>query len=172
MKVTGYKLREAIRQQELRASAAVVAFEGSLTKFPDEEKDMPQTVMDIYRDAERAVAQLQVIQMQYNLAIIVDIGPKQITLAEAIKALGGVARCEKMWRQATGTKKSKYDYGDTGNSKSRAMDTVYAKSTITPAQAIQAAQEAAKMAGAYRAAVATGNAQELEISDLDESIFG
>jgi len=60
MKTTGWSLREAIKQQELRRDTAARAFNGTLKKFDDESKQTPQEVVVQFLAAEQAIAQLQV----------------------------------------------------------------------------------------------------------------
>jgi hypothetical protein len=46
MRVTGYMLREAIKQHELRRDTAASAFDGSLKVFPGETKEAPGLIVD------------------------------------------------------------------------------------------------------------------------------
>ncbi len=169
MKITGYQLREAIKQQVLRRDTAAQVFPSSLRTFPDEEKDTPASVMNEFLLAEQAVAQLQVAQMRYNLEVQVTVVGERMTLAEAIKRVGAPARAEKMWRTATGPRMDRYRSLDDNVE----MDPlkVRAKPTMTSKEALSRAQGAAKLAGAYRAAISLGNALEIEISGLDSALF-
>lgn len=175
MKVTGYLLREAIKQHELRRDAASMAFDGSLKAFPNDEKPKPQELVEQFLASELAIAQLQVAQMRYNLAVTVEVTGQgtyagdKMTLAEAIKRVGGQGRSEKMWRSATGGKKDRYasSYGEDEIDPSR----VRAKATITVNEAVKLASQAGKRAGAMRAAIATANAKEVEIEDLSPALF-
>lgn len=169
MKTTGYALREAIKQHELKRDTASRTFNASLKKFPDETKDKPQDVVVQLLNAEKAIAKLQVAQMRYNLAVTVDVQGEGMTLAEAIKRVGGDARAEKLWRSASGPAADPYGYN-------RAPDTrdpnqVHAVATITSAEATKLASASAKRAGAFRAAIATGNAREVELEGLESSLF-
>ena len=168
MKVTGYKLREAIKEQELRRDTAARAFDGSLKKFAGEDKETPQAITDAFLAAETKVARLQTVQMRYNLAVEVSVGSDRMTLAEAIKRVGGTARVEKMWRSVAGPKPDRYAMrGDD----SRDDDKIYAAPTVTTKEAMKAASAAAKRAGEYRAAIATGNATAVDFENLDPALF-
>lgn len=169
MKITGYALREAIKQFELRRDTASRGFNGTLKAFPDEKKDKPQEVVNQYLAAEKAIAQLQVAQMRYNLAVTVEILGEKMTLAEAIKRVGGPARAEKMWRTAAGPVADRY--GGYHNEDVRDPNQVRSTATVTPQEATKLASASAKQAGAYRAAIATGNAREIELENLDASLF-
>lgn len=176
MKITGYMLREAIKQHELRRDTAARAFDGSLKVFPDEEKDSPSTIVEQFLAAETAVAQLQVAQMRYNLAVMVEVtgpGPYagdkvSMTLAEAIKRVGGEGRVEKMWRSATGPKKDRYSgYDNDEIDPTR----IRARAVLKASEAVKLASVAGKRAGALRAAIATANAREVEIESLSPTLF-
>ncbi len=168
MKITGYLLREAIKRHELRRDTAARMFGVSLKKFADETKDSPQSVADQLEAAEIAVAQLQVAQAQYNLAVKVKIDGREVTLGEAIKRVGGAARIEKLWRSATGPKADRY--GGYHNTDVRDVNQMVAKETVTPNDAMKLASVAGKKAGALRSAIAVGNAQEYDIS-LDAALI-
>ncbi len=173
MKVTGYQLREAIKQHELRRDTASREFADSLKKFPGEEKDAPTQVVDRFLESEKAIAQLQVAQMRYNLAITVELPvftgfTSKIPLAEAIKRVGGEGRVEKMWRTATNPKAERYSYG---NDDERDPTRVRAVQTIATGEMVKLATVAGKRAGSLRAAIATANAREVEIEDLTSALF-
>jgi len=177
MKVTGYLLREAIKQHELRRDTSAKAFDGSLKKFPDEEKDSPVEIVESFSKAEQAIASLQEAQMRYNLAVTVEImgqGPYptdkvKMSLAKAIKLVGGAGRIEKMWRSATGPKKDRYGYS--GSDDEMDPTRIRAVATIKSADAIKQASRAGKVAGNLRAAIATANAELVEIEDLSPALF-
>ena len=169
MKVTGYMLREAIKQHELRRDTASQSFNGSLKKFPDEEKPTPQAVVEQFLAAEAAIARLQVSQMRYNLEVKVNVAGEVMTLGEAIKRVGGLGRAEKMWRLAAGPKKDRYgsDYEQDEIDPAK----VRSQATLTVNEAVKLAARAGKQAGAMRAAIATANATEIEVSDLSPVHF-
>lgn len=168
MKVTGYQLREAIKQHTLKRDSLASSFNGTLKKFPEEKKELPNDVMNDFLTAELAVTKLQVAQMRYNLAVQVTVLGERMTLAEAIKRVGGPARAEKMWRSVNSPKRESYSYRDDDE-----MDPnkIRAIPVITVKESLKLAQGAAKHAGAFRAAIATGNAVEVEIEDLSSELF-
>jgi hypothetical protein len=169
MKITGYQLREAIKQQELRRDTAARAFNGTLKAFPEEKKEKPQDVVGQFLQAEQAIARLQVAQMRYNLGVQIEVHSLKMTLAEAIKLIGGDARAEKMWRSAAGPAPDRYGYGQ--NDDVRDPNQVRAVATITASEATKLASGAAKRAGGLRAAIAVGNAREFELEGLEPTLF-
>lgn len=170
MKVSGYQLREAIRQHELRRETAAAQFQGSLHAFADEAKDSPEAVIKAMLDAESAIARLQVAQMRYNLAVMIDAKGEKMTLAEAIKLVGGVARAEKMYRGVAGPKKDRY-----GSYREEELERdgtkTFAKPTLTSPQAVKLAIQVGKRSSAIRASIATGNGVTVEIENLDAALF-
>lgn len=163
-KVTGYALKEQIKRATMIRDTTASLFDNSLTKFPDEKKQTPQEVVGRYRKADLALAQLQVVQARYNLAVEVEVLGEKITLCEAIKRVGGAGRVEKMWRSCAGVKRDRYSYHRDEDTRDPNM--IRAERTITQPQALELAQEAAKVAGAIRAAIATGNATEVDFQDV------
>lgn len=170
MKITGYGLREAIKQAELRRDTAAGAFSGSLKKFPDDEaKETPEAIVDAFTRSERALAALQVAQMRYNLAVQVELVGEKLTLAEAIKRVGGAGRIEKMWKGAIGDSSSRrHSYEDPDE---RDTTKIRAVRTVTASDAMKYATVAGKRAGALRAAISVANGKEVEIEGLDPALF-
>ena len=169
MKTSGYALREAIGLHVLRRDTSSRAFKGSLKAFPDEKKEKPQDVVEQFLKAERAIAKLQTAQGKYNLLMTVEVSGELMTLSEAIKTIGGVARAEKMWRSAAGPKEDRYSYGD--NDTVRDPNQVRAVPTVSISEMVKLATQVGKRSGALRAAIATTNAKEVEIEGLDASLF-
>jgi hypothetical protein len=90
--VNGYQLREAIRKWELRRVTLANQFTDVLTAYPNEKKPKPEAVAEDLLVAENAVAQLQTAQQEYNLAVTVDVQGTKMTLAHAVKLIGGAGR--------------------------------------------------------------------------------
>lgn len=164
MKITGYALREAIKQQELKRDTAAASFRGSQTKFPDEEKPTPHQVMTAFATAEGALVALQEAQMKYNLAVTCEVFGEKTTLATAIKTVGAAGRVEKMWKSAVPAD----NYYE---SEVRSPDQIRAVRTLKAEEVLSLSIKAGKKAGALRAAIAIANAREVEIENLDRSLF-
>jgi hypothetical protein len=173
MKITGYALKEAIKQQELIKDTAAKAFPSSLKAFEDDKKDPPGQLMETFIAAETAICRLQTAQMRFNLAVQVVVQGETMSLAQAIKLSGLTARVEAMWRTAVGTKEEDRYF----NTDVRETNQIRSKATISQKEALGFASKAAKRSSAFREAIAKGNATEVElagggIEDLDESLFG
>lgn len=167
MKVTGYAIREAIKQWELRKDASSRVFDDSLKVFPGESKPHPQELIERYLLAEVSIAKLQTLQSKYNLSITFDFEGNEMTLCEAVKSLGGYSRIEKLWRSASGGKKDRY-YGSSADE--RDPTKTYAVQVVAPMEGVEKATIAARRASALRSAIATGNAQEREF-DVNPELF-
>lgn len=167
MKITGYQLREAIKQWELRKDAASRIFEDCLKVFEGENKLHPSKVIDQLLLAETSIAKLQTVQAHYNLYVHVQFEGERITLCEAVKSLGGYSRVEKLWRVASGGgKKDRYFRDDNERDPTKQ----YAKQVVSALEGVEKATIAAKRASALRAAIATGNAEEVEM-DLNPALL-
>lgn len=168
MKTTGYDLRDALKQHELLRDTAAAAFNGSLKAFAGEKKESPEEIVAAFLKAEDAISRLQTAQMRYNLLVTVKVGDETMPLALAIKLVGGAARAEKMWKTAVGPKVERGYYGADDV---RDPNQLRAEPTVESAQAMKLASAAAKRSSALRRAISGGNAIEVEIEDLDASLF-
>lgn len=170
MKVTGYAIREALRRWQLRRDTADSQFNGTLTKFKDEDKASPVDVIQRIMDAEVAIAKLQVLQTLYNSRVTVSVQGvgSNMTLLECIKRFGGLGRVEKHWRDAATVKKDRYGLSDPSV---REEGQLYAERTISFEDASKQAITTGLLLGKLREAVAVGNAREIEFEDLDATLF-
>lgn len=163
MKVTGYRLREAIKRAVQRNDIAKQMFRDSVMGFDGEAKD-PVAAGEAYSVTGTNVALLQAAQQRYNDSIVLDdvqVNGRPVTLAVAVKLVGHAGSVEKEWRTiATGKKERVY-----GSDPSLERDTskLYAKKLVTPAEALARSDAAGKFAAELRAAIAVANNTELDI---------
>lgn len=166
----GFELKEAQRALSLRISTLESEFNESQYAFPgDDDRRSPTEIAEELAEAETKLVRLQVAQKRYNLAVQVKLGKTGVTmpLSEAIAAVGGAGRVEKMWRlSASNTGRSRYQ----DQSQEKDPTKVYSKRQVTVKQALDEANKAARFAGNLRAAIAVGNATELDLG-LDASLF-
>lgn len=167
MKVNGYKLREAIRRWQLRRDTASGQFPKVINKFPNEDKPHPETVGAAALKAEFVLAALQTAQAQYNSRVFVPYAGQEWSLTRCIKTVGGLGRIEKMWRTAATVEKDRYSYG----AETRDASHVVAARVISYDEAGKIAAEFGAQLGALREAIATGNARDVEITDLDPALL-
>jgi hypothetical protein len=162
MKINGYKLRE---------SAADSEFADSLHKFPSEEKESPISIAGRIEHADLNIALLQVAQMRYNLAVSVRLSAhsKSMSLAEAIKISAVADRNEKLWKGTTVSPSRRRSYDVPTLERDGTLER--AVPTITAKEILEETTRASRATGQLRAALAAGNATEVELEDLDSSLF-
>lgn len=171
MKITGYKIREALRRWQLRRDTADGQFNGTLRKFEGDESLHPDAVAKLILDAETAIANLQTCQTQYNLGVRVDVqGFGQVSLLTCIKSVGGLGRLEKKWRAASAPKVDRYGLG-LSDEMTRDPTQQVARRVISFEEASKRTEVLDKKLGALREAIAVGNAQLFEVSNLDATLF-
>lgn len=163
MKVTGYQLREALRNWHTRLDVLNKQFRESLWQFPDSEQPAdfkPDTLAAQFAQADDTVAALENAQQVYNQKITVTIAGRKVPLSYAVKRVGGAGRLEKMWRwAATDNGRDRYSYRET----SRKSDEVYAKRMASMNDCVRAAEKTASLASELRSAIAAANATEIDL---------
>lgn len=163
MKITGYALREALKQQELMKSAAEGEFKDTLSYEEGTDPVQPQTVVAAFEAAELAISKLETAQALYNLTVSVAFEGQNISLLSAIKLVGFLGRIEKMWKGAITNPVSEHPYYD-DKRKPR-------KRTVSSQDAIALTKAYGKKCNALRAAIAVANGVEIDIPDLDPALF-
>jgi hypothetical protein len=169
MNITGYKIREQLRQLSLRIKTLQATYKESLFVFLNEstEDNDPRLIAAKISTLERQTTALQEVQAKYNLGVKVAVGGGLMSLLHAIKLIGGAGRLESMWRTAaTSTGRSRW--GDPLTE--RDADKDYAQRRIPVEEALTLASEASKRASEVRTAIAVGNAREVEM-DVDPALF-
>lgn len=172
--VTGYKLRSAVKSLEMKLEAAVRVFNDSLVKFPSEIKPTPLEVMGEILRLETTVAKLQAAQSEYNTKISVEVLGNTMTLAEAVKRVGGAGRAVSLWKKASGAVDPNGRYyreaSPYENMRTRDPKQEYAERTISDMVATDCAVAAEKFASALRGAIAEGNGASVDVS-LDPALL-
>jgi len=173
MKTNGYKLREAIKVWEMRRELAEDALNKALFVFPGEEKDQMKVdeYWGNYAQAEQSIARLQTAQVRYNLEIKVRAGEMSAPLAYAIKYIGSVQRFVKLWKGALTKGTVKDDPYGRRSALIRKEDEIHAHKTIPDVECRENVLRYKQEENQLRAAIATANAEELEIEGLDETLF-
>ena len=167
MFITGYKLQQRLRELHHTRDIAAAQFDKGRFKFEDEDKPTATAAFECFREAEAAIAQLQVAQAEYNLSVEVEVLGEPMTLCEAVKRVGGAGRMEKMWRSVASPKRDRYAYDD---GLTRNKDEERAQPTVTTSEATAFAQKAARFASALREAIAFANATQRDI-EMNPALF-
>lgn len=173
MKVTGYKIREALRKWQLKRETAAVQFHGTLLVFPGEEKPAPASIVRAVTEAETRIAALQTAQTIYNTRVLVQFEGRTITLLEAIKLVGALGRVEKLWRVAAVGKKDKYAHYRSDDPGRLKEGEILAKRALTHEEAAAHVEAIAARLGALRETIAVANANvvTLQPESLDPALF-
>jgi len=166
MKVTGHRLKESIKFHQLLLNAAKEQFDAAIYVFEDECKESPLEIDDRIFNSERAIARLQTAQAWFNLHVQVKTDDGEITLAEAIKVIGGAGRREARWRSSSVPKKDRYGYNDTVPT--RTEGEVRAKRAISYEAALDKTTASARFASQLRAGIAEGN---MEVRDVPDNLL-
>ena len=164
MKINGFQIKETIGRWLLQRDTLANQFRDNLYAFEGEDKPNPENVMKRFDEADRNMARLQEIQQLFNQATKVEVQGKEVTLALAVKLMGGAGRRAKMWREAGPGKPDRYSYRDERHERSR--DTDYAKRLVTVDDCVLHSIEASKYASALRNAMALGNSTDIECETL------
>lgn len=159
MKTTGFQLQQRIKELKRDVEMYATQFENGKMRFEDENKPTAKEAYLAYRQCEDKLANYQTAQTYYNMHIMVKVGNETITLAQAIKLVGGAGRGEAMWRGIVAPKKDRYGRDTT----TRSTEEVRAQPTYTMEEARQFAQDTANFASDLRYAIQMANAQEMDI---------
>lgn len=159
MKVTGYQLRAAIKRREVTLQVAIRTFEDSLFVFPGEQRDPVGAINEVLR-IEKEIARLQTLQARYNLDVALP-RVDGLTLAEAVKFVGGAGRIEKLWRSAL-PKKDRYAL----DVRVRRAEDEQAVLAIDYRELVDRVDSAAKYAANLRGAIAAANNTEIDLDGL------
>ncbi len=159
--ITGYKLREALKQWNLRATTLHGQFNGTLQRFEDEEKITPLAITEQVLAAEAAIAKLQEVQEMYNLRVQVKFENGTHSLSEAVKLLGGFTRVEKSWK--TAAKDDSDPYSGFGRPSVKDKEKAYQVDTVSKDERLKLALQFAKRTSALRSAIAVANGTEVVV---------
>ncbi len=160
-RTNGYTLRERIRELSSRVEVSAKAFNESFFVFPGEKKPSPLDASKELQNAEEQLAIAQSDQQKFNLLVSIDVMGTTMSLAQGVKLLGGIGRIEKGWRSSLDTK-NRYGYNDL----TRSANEIRAERAVPMNTIIEQAGVSARYASALRAAVAKGNAAEVDISEF------
>ena len=149
MKINGYSLRTAIRNCETERDASVAVLSQSLRGH---EGPTTEDLMVKIEVSEKRIARLQAFQTRYNLEVVIDMGSEKISMAEAVKRIGGIERVSAHWR----------------NLMSQCSSTAMAAAVVKfdTLVAIEHAKRASTEASTLRGRMSAANATEIEIPEL------
>jgi hypothetical protein len=160
--INGYQLRESLKRWRTRRDVADKQFKESLWGFKDEEagRPTPTALAESYEKSDFAIAKLQELQQDFNRNQVVEIAGRKMTLALAIKLVGGAGRLENMWRTAaTDSGRDRYSHREM----TRAAGEERARRRLSVDEAINLSDKAASYASALRSGIAAANARMISL---------
>ena len=171
MKVTGYEITRRLRELQEERDITQERFSSGLSVYPsmrDKVVATPKELSLSVLSLEAQIALLQTIQNEYNLTVIVAVEGVTMSLAQAIKTVGGLGRVSKLWRNtARPTKEARRWVSterslDNGNPTTEDLEPFY-----DPLVSIQEHHTLERTLGHFRAAIQTANSQQVEMAVPD-----
>lgn len=170
MIVTGNKildaldvLREQVKTLEAQFQPALYVFEG------DPPKRNPR---DLVRDLDAAnvrIARLQELQAAYNLRVEVNVEGETMTLQRVLQLVAAANKVKGLWAKAAAPE-PEVNFGFGASPRSRGKDNEYARPVVPLDEAQELANAATRRALAFKQAIRSGNAREVEM-DADAALF-
>ena len=168
MEVNGNMIMDALQRADDDKNMANSTFRETLFAFPEEAKKDPAGKISELARAERRIADLQIVQEQYNFSLFVMINDRKITLADAVKRLGGASRVEKMWRiAAVETGRDRWNSID----RERNKDSVYSIRQITVERAKAGQKDARRLTGQLKTAIREANTTPVKFKEVNPELF-
>jgi hypothetical protein len=170
MLVTGNKILDALDFLRERAKSLETQFQSSLYVFEgDEPTRNPKELMRELREVNARIAQLQEIQAAYNLKVEVEVDGESITLQRVLQLISGANRAKTLWAKAAASEPDNpFAYGM--NPRTRDKDNEYAQPVVPFSEAQALAEAATRRALAFKQAIRSGNAREVEMA-ADPDLF-
>lgn len=169
MKVTGYMILDRIEALQERTRLLEDQFEPALFRFRNESDSRPdpRELLRDYERCERKIALLQEAQARYNLQVSVTVAGETMTLQRAVKLIGTMGRIRNLWQEAVEEAESPYLRP---RRRQRDRDAEYAERMVSVTECLRLAEEAGRLATAFKQAVRAGNATEVDL-DMDPEVF-
>lgn len=166
MKINGFKLQLILKQLNSTRDLVQAQFPETLWRFEGESKASPDEVAAQFQKLEVKLAKAQTAQVLFNTRVFCEVMGERMTLAEAVKRIGGAGRYERLWKQCVKKKDTPRWARSDDAEKKREKDATYAAPTITSVEILQRVKKASQQLAALKEAIAIGNAKEFELSEL------
>ncbi len=168
--VTGSEIAEALVLQCARKDFLSARFKKSIFQFTDQIEQDPEETMQEFIAADAAVAGLQALQDAYNLEVNVSVGGEVMSLALAIKTIGGLGRQAKMWKEASAAIPGESRFYSADISIVRKEGETVAQRQIPVLRCQQHLESAMSLQSLFRIAIRQGN-QVVKTMDVDPAWF-
>ena len=170
MLVTGNKILDALDFLKERVKTLDAQFQSSLYVFEgDEPARDPREMMGELQDTHARIARLQEVQAAYNLAVTVEVQGETMTLQRVLQLIAGANRAKTLWGKAA-TPEADNPYAFGLSQRQRVKDNEYAEPVVSMTEAQELANAATRRALAFKQAIRSGNAREVEL-DVEPGLF-
>ena len=168
MNISGSKIKNALQATQRRLESQVRIFQHSLSYLEGEVAPVAlDDTMRLIQKYETGVSRLQTVQLEYNLAVKVDVLGVKMTLCQAIKSLGGADRIAVLWDGASKfeVEINRFRVSTTDKPLPKVLRTMSAET------ACERSIDADKWRNALRGAVAEGNTTSVMMPNVDPALF-
>ncbi len=170
MLVTGNRILDALDFLKERTKTLDSQFQSSLYAFESDTPSRdPREIMDEFAQVGDQVARLQELQAAYNLRVEVEVEGTQMSLQRVLQLIANANRAKTLWAKAA-LPQADNPYAYMTNQRQRDKDNEYAKAVVPESEAQALADAATRRALAFKQALRSGNAREVEM-DADGSLF-
>lgn len=169
MIVTGNRILDVLDFLKERVKTLDAQFNAALYRFKDDEgKRDPRDILREYQEIQSRIARLQEVQAAYNLRVEVEVLGERMTLQRVLHLVAAANRVKTLWaKAATPDNANIYHYGAL---RARDKDNEYAQRVISLENAQELADAASRRALAFKQAIRSGNAREIEM-DAPAELF-
>lgn len=167
MLITGHMILDALDFLKERVKALEAQFSGSLHRFDDEEdKRDPREILREFQELQGRIAELMEVQAAYNLRVRVTVLGNEMSLQRVLQMVSSANRVKALWAQAADQKQAnQFHYM---NPLARDKEHEYAKPVVPVSEARELADMATRNALAFKQAIRSGNAREVEMEVAPE----
>ncbi len=156
-------LRERVKTLDAQIQASLFAFEGEPP--PQDPRDL-MTELD---GVQGRIARLQEVQSAYNLRVEVEVQGERISLQRVLQLVAAANRAKALWAKAASPEPANpYAYGM--STRTRDKDNEYAQAVVPLPEAQELVNAATRRALAFKQAIRSGNAREVEM-DVEVDLF-
>jgi hypothetical protein len=170
MVVTGNKILDALDFLKERTKTLDSQFQASLYVFEgDPPKQDPRDLARELDEVNARIARLQEVQAAYNLRVQVEVQGESMSLQRVLQLNSGANRGKSLWAKAA-TPDTENPYAFQMGLRARDKDNEYAQPVVPLEEAQELANAATRRALAFKQAIRSGNAREIEM-DVDPALF-
>lgn len=170
MQVTGNKILDALDFLKERAKTLDFQFQSSLYAFEDEPPARdPRDLMAELDQVQTRIARLQEVQSAYNLRVEVEVQGEKMTLQRVLQLISAANRAKALWAKAAAPE-AENPYAFSHNLRQRDKDNEYARPVVPLGEAQELANAATRRALAFKQAIRSGNACEVDL-DVTPELF-